>query len=413
MDKGNHTLDPSAQPPDLPTLAAVQLRKMGLRAPKLKLTKANDAGQASCGSPAGGAIFGVAIEEQSMVLSQDSGLLVPSQTTTPPTLKGQQSVPVSGEGAQTASPSQDRSATAKPVRSPRSPSRERGPRSKERTSASKERHGSCATPAPKGQEQEVSGASLPGSSAASSAGAKRERTTSQGRRRERIFANFKRSAVAECLGIAIASLPPAERHPEPSASASSLPVTEVSSEDDLTAIERKIAMMQRKAPAKYSEPNEPDDPEKQLGLTEGEELDGYRLLGVSCIQALGVPPLKSLQTRTPRWKLEKADWATFKKESELHSDTLASLDVEEACEVLTNVIVQAAQRSIPKTSGRLPSKPKPWWNEECSLARKRQNCAWTIVRGYPNVENVINFKKLRAKARKVRRQSKKTTWMSY
>ncbi|KAG0424603.1 hypothetical protein HPB47_028198 [Ixodes persulcatus] len=84
----------------------------------------------------------------------------------------------------------------------------------------------------------------------------------------------------------IASLPPAERHPEPSASASSLPVTEISSEDDLTAIERKIAMMQRKAPAKYSEPNEPDDPEKQLGLTEGEELDGYRLLGVSCIEAL-------------------------------------------------------------------------------------------------------------------------------
>ncbi|KAG0429965.1 hypothetical protein HPB47_023127 [Ixodes persulcatus] len=84
----------------------------------------------------------------------------------------------------------------------------------------------------------------------------------------------------------IASLPPAERHLEPSASASSLPVTEISSEDDLTAIERKITMMQRKAPAKYSEPNEPDDREKQLGLTEGEELDGYRLLGVSCIEAL-------------------------------------------------------------------------------------------------------------------------------
>lgn len=77
MDKGNPTLDPSSPPPDLPTLAAVQLRKMGLRAPKLKLTKASDAGQASCSSPAGSAIFGVAIEEQPMVLSQDSGLLVP------------------------------------------------------------------------------------------------------------------------------------------------------------------------------------------------------------------------------------------------------------------------------------------------------------------------------------------------
>ncbi|KAG0422592.1 hypothetical protein HPB47_001598 [Ixodes persulcatus] len=84
----------------------------------------------------------------------------------------------------------------------------------------------------------------------------------------------------------IASLPPAERHPGPSASASSWPVTEISSEDDLTAIERKIAMMQRKAPAKCSERSEHDDPEKQLGLTEGEELDGYRLLGVSCIEAL-------------------------------------------------------------------------------------------------------------------------------
>ncbi|KAM7315098.1 cytochrome P450 2A4, partial [Ixodes scapularis] len=98
-----------------------------------------------------------------------------SQTTTPPALTGQQSVPVSGEGAQTASPSQVGSATAKPVRSPRSPSRERGPRSHEKTSSSKERHSSCATPTPKGQEQEVSGASLPGTSTASLAGGGRGR----------------------------------------------------------------------------------------------------------------------------------------------------------------------------------------------------------------------------------------------
>lgn len=53
-----------------------------------------------------------------------------------------------------------------------------------------------------------------------------------------------------------------------------------------TRPKRKIAMMQQKAPAKCSEPNEPDDHEKQLGLTKGEELDGYRLLGVSCTEAL-------------------------------------------------------------------------------------------------------------------------------
>ncbi|KAG0423818.1 hypothetical protein HPB47_000428 [Ixodes persulcatus] len=78
----------------------------------------------------------------------------------------------------------------------------------------------------------------------------------------------------------IASLPPADHqefsHPGPSASASSLPVTEISSEEDLTAIEQKIAMMERKAPAECFEPN---DPEKQLGLTESEELNSYHLLG--------------------------------------------------------------------------------------------------------------------------------------
>ena len=124
-------------------------------------------------------------------------------------------------------------------------------------------------------------------------------------------------------------------------------------------------------------------------------------------------PFKSLQARTPRWKLEKADWANFEKDSELHQDALTGLDINDACELLTHVIVEAAHHSIPKTSGRLPSKPKPWWNDECSEARKRQNCAWTVVRRYPTVENVIKFKKLRAKARYVRRQSKKNTWMGY
>ncbi|KAM7304187.1 hypothetical protein ISCGN_014087 [Ixodes scapularis] len=60
----------------------------------------------------------------------------------------------------------DGSATAKPLRSPRYPSRERGPHPQEKKSTSKGRHGSCATAAPKGQEQEVSGTSLPGTSTA-------------------------------------------------------------------------------------------------------------------------------------------------------------------------------------------------------------------------------------------------------
>ncbi|KAM7289788.1 hypothetical protein ISCGN_029916 [Ixodes scapularis] len=95
--------------------------------------------------------------------------------------------------------------------------------------------------------------------------------------------------LPSALESPITSLPPADHqefsHPGPSASASSLLVTEISSEDDLTAIERKISMMERKAPTECFEPY---DPEKQLGLTKSEELNSYHLLGISCIAALSV-----------------------------------------------------------------------------------------------------------------------------
>ncbi|KAM7313860.1 hypothetical protein ISCGN_003647 [Ixodes scapularis] len=86
------------------------------------------------------------------------------------TSMGQQPVPSHVEGSQAVSPTQDGSAVSAPISASRSPSKEKGPRSRpnssEGASSFKERHDSCATPpAPKGQEQVGLGDCLPSTSA--------------------------------------------------------------------------------------------------------------------------------------------------------------------------------------------------------------------------------------------------------
>lgn len=124
-------------------------------------------------------------------------------------------------------------------------------------------------------------------------------------------------------------------------------------------------------------------------------------------------PSCSLMTRSPRWKVDQADWAMFESASEINPDTLVGLDVNDACKCLTASIIEAAHKAIPQSSTRLPAKPKPWWTKECSETRKKQNCSWDVLRRYPTPPNVLAFKQARAKARYVRRQSKKTTWKKY
>lgn len=82
-------------------------------------------------------------------------------------------------------------------------------------------------------------------------------------------------------------------------------------------------------------------------------------------------PSCSLMTRSPRWKVDQADWAMFESASEINPETLVGLDVNDACKCLTASIIEAAHKAIPQSSTRLPAKPKPWWTKECSETRKK------------------------------------------
>lgn len=125
-----------------------------------------------------------------------------------------------------------------------------------------------------------------------------------------------------------------------------------------------------------------------------------------------LPPVTRSQ-RAPRWKFNEADWARFEQSTLLACTSLGEITIDDMNELLSKHILAAAIVSIPMTSSRLPKRPKPWWNNECSETRKKQNQAWGRFRRYPTQINLIEFKKRRARARYVRRQSKRTSFQAY
>ncbi|GIX67252.1 hypothetical protein CEXT_498351, partial [Caerostris extrusa] len=84
--------------------------------------------------------------------------------------------------------------------------------------------------------------------------------------------------------------------------------------------------------------------------------------------------------------------------------------IDEAVDRITYCILEATKTSIPKTVERLPKLNKQWWTEECAKAHKDQKRAWDRLRRYPTSENLLRFKRLKAVARRIRRQSQRASW---
>ena len=88
-------------------------------------------------------------------------------------------------------------------------------------------------------------------------------------------------------------------------------------------------------------------------------------------------------------------------------------DINRVVKMVTQTIIKAADLSIPKSSGQPRKHSRPWWNDDCQLAKKKQQKAWGIFRRYPSTANYIIYKQARADARKIRRISQRKSWINY
>ncbi|GFU85642.1 RNA-directed DNA polymerase from mobile element jockey [Trichonephila clavipes] len=119
------------------------------------------------------------------------------------------------------------------------------------------------------------------------------------------------------------------------------------------------------------------------------------------------------KTFLPTYSYRRADWALFTQLAVITDAMVKTESVDTAVQEVTNVLITAAELSIPKSSNHSFQHYKPWWNTDCQTAYKNQRKLWGIFRRFPTTENLLAFKKAKANARRVRRQSQRQSWIRY
>ncbi|GFY26334.1 putative RNA-directed DNA polymerase from transposon X-element [Trichonephila clavipes] len=117
------------------------------------------------------------------------------------------------------------------------------------------------------------------------------------------------------------------------------------------------------------------------------------------------------KTFPPKYSYSRADWAFFTQLAVISDAMVKTESVDTAVQEITNVFIAAADLSIPKVSSHSFQRYKPWWNTDCQTAYKNQRKLWGILSRYPTTENLLAFKKAKANARRVRRQSQRQSWI--
>lgn len=123
--------------------------------------------------------------------------------------------------------------------------------------------------------------------------------------------------------------------------------------------------------------------------------------------------LPTITSKPRRWLIHLADWALFLENAKLDDVISPDMTIDDINDKITEIIITAAEKAIPRTSNHVRKTRNVWWTKECTEAKKLQNKAWGILRRYPTYSNLVNFKQAKAKARYIRRQAEKTSWRDY
>ena len=113
-----------------------------------------------------------------------------------------------------------------------------------------------------------------------------------------------------------------------------------------------------------------------------------------------------------RYKVQKADWISFKQLTSNYSIPI-STEIDEIVTDLNAYILNAADETIPKSSGRRKNPPLPWWNRECKQASTERNRAERACKRNPSVPNKIAYRRCKAVCRYLFNKCRKESWEKY
>lgn len=122
----------------------------------------------------------------------------------------------------------------------------------------------------------------------------------------------------------------------------------------------------------------------------------------------------------PRWIMKKANWHEYQqyienKIGELRDPLICKSvsDINSIVNDFENIILDAANNFIPKTSGAPVKRNLPWWNEDCAQAVKEAKKARNKYKKRNTFTNKVLFKMKKAIARRTIKTSKRNSWIVY
>lgn len=115
-----------------------------------------------------------------------------------------------------------------------------------------------------------------------------------------------------------------------------------------------------------------------------------------------------------KWIFQKADWPMF---GSLCDSYFAQIDWEDDVENVNNnitkSIIQAANETIPKSTGSGRKKQARFWNEKCSQAVKARDDAKKSLRVGSTDNHFIEYKRLKAIATKTIKSERRKSWRNF
>ena len=127
-------------------------------------------------------------------------------------------------------------------------------------------------------------------------------------------------------------------------------------------------------------------------------------------------PSLSHQQRKNNYIYDKANWPHFQKLLEKVDYTNNFVNVEEWYSHFQTAVVSAANRSIPKTTGKTSkgrNKVNEWWNEECRVERAVYR---KLVKKYKSNRSTLNFESMKSqkiKYNKTLAKAKLSYWSTF
>ena len=120
-----------------------------------------------------------------------------------------------------------------------------------------------------------------------------------------------------------------------------------------------------------------------------------------------------IQNPNPKWLLHKADWSRFQ---DLCAENINREILENGSDLISSFatsLTEVAMETIPKSSTNSKHVHKPWFNEECKAAVRQRKKTLDRFKVSPTHANLASYKRARAHARHVIKESKRNSWRQY